>query len=68
MWKAKVTVVCLLSLFACGCSELTSTESPKPRSGSMGFTAEGLDDMAKPDRKPATPPPNNGPADPNANK
>lgn len=68
MSKPKIACVCLLSFCLCGCPELTSNPSPKPRSGSLGITADGLDDMAKPDPKPAQSPANNGQGDPNARK
>jgi len=65
MWKSKIAAVCLLPLCLCGCPELSS-ESPKVRTGSVGMTTEGIDDLAKPDSQAKVP--NAAPAKPAANQ
>jgi hypothetical protein len=42
----------VLTLFLCGCGEWTS-ESPKVRTGAVGVTTEGVDELGKPVNRPA---------------
>lgn len=61
MRKAAINAACLLTIGLCGCPEMSS-ESPKVRTGSVGVTTEGIDDLAKPDARPKVQNPANAPA------